>query len=116
MSRFIEAIRHRMTGRKFPLLEPLSVVMNRRKDGEQLEAHDFRTADEFEYEVAWRVRVKCEQPEANLIGNSVLRELREAVYGDLRDRIIRLERAVYEQDRERILMETRDIVNLVMHE
>lgn len=58
----------------------------------------------------WRSRVACEPKDLGVAIDSVVRELRDAIYGDIRQRIIRLERAVYEQDRDAILTETRDIV------
>ena len=44
----------------------------------------------------------------NMLKN-VYRELQEAVYGHLRDRLLRLERAIYEQDRDKIHMHLRDL-------
>jgi hypothetical protein len=41
---------------------------------------------------------------------NVVREIRDVIYGDLKNRILRLERAIYEQNTDNILVEIRDII------
>lgn len=108
MSKFIDAVTAELTGNRRAVLGPLTVV--------QHWSDVFNPAMTYEYDigVTWKVRTHCEKAALQHVTRNVLRHLREDVYGEFRDRILRLERAVYEHDREKILMETRDLVREVM--
>lgn len=106
MSQFIDSVKEKITGKRSPIYEPLCVDITTKDDP----AKFFRIKNEYEIEVSWRRRISCETKDIRPVIDNVVRELREAVYGDLKQQVLRLERAVYEQDREAILSETRDIV------
>jgi hypothetical protein len=110
MSRFLDAIRAGRTGRRAAILEPLSCGV--RKVESRLDP--FQTTEEYEFKVEWRARAFCQQQDFDGMMKNIYRELQEVVYGDLRERILRLERAIYEQDRAKVLVATRDIMREIM--
>jgi len=65
---------------------------------------------EYVAHVEWVAKFYCDPENLQPMLESIIRELREAIYGELKERIIRLERAVYEEDRDKIVMEIRDII------
>lgn len=111
MSKFIDAVTAELTGNRYPVLEHMTIVQKWSDD-----ATAFNSAMTYEYDigVTWKVRTHCDKAALQHVTRNVLRQLREAVYGEFRDRVLRLERAVWEHDREKILMETRDLVREVM--
>lgn len=110
MSRFIDAIRASKTGRRAAILEPLSCGICKVEPILDV----FQTTEEYEFKVEWMVRAFCQHNDFDAMMENIHRQLKEAVYGEFRNRILRLERAIYEQDREKVLMETRDIVREIM--
>jgi hypothetical protein len=106
----MEAIRHKLTGKKHAILEPLSVAMERIEPGS---FGNLQATEEYEFKVLWRVIASCERQDFYAMQNNVVRELREAIYGQFRERVLMLERAIYEHDREKVLMHTRDLIREV---
>lgn len=52
----------------------------------------------YEIKVEWATRGYCEPRHFDKYFRNVVRELREAIYGEFRDKLIVLERAIYEQE------------------
>lgn len=105
MSRFLEALRMELTGREKASLEPLSVTVTK----DPMHVLDIRTMQECVFAVEWKVKAFCAAKDRENLLKNVYRELQEAVYGHMRDRLLRLERAFYEQDSDRVKMELRDL-------
>ena len=105
MSEFIDAVKAELTGRRNVVYKPLSVSIE--------PIHSIETPmmlQEYKIGVEWMVKASCDPKDIPPLIDGALRELREAIYGNIRDRINRLERAVYKQDNKAILSETRDII------
>jgi hypothetical protein len=104
MSKFIDAVGAELhTGRKYNLMEPLSVTMDVADpigDGMLLE---------YRVGVKWGRVVHCKPKDSMRILDNVVLELRHEVYGELWSTIIRLERAIYERDEQEMLSAIRDI-------
>jgi hypothetical protein len=66
----------------------------------------------YEIKVEWITRGYCEPRHFDIYLDNVIRELREAVYGELREKLFKLERAIYEQEMEQALT----AINAVMRE
>lgn len=111
MSRFLQALRMELTGREKAALEPLSVVEKRTPEL----AIDIRTMQECMFAVEWKVVSYCAPKDREHMLKNVYRELQEAVYGHFRDGLLRLERAIYEEDREKVLMHLRDLFREIEH-
>lgn len=105
MSQFIDAVKAELlSGRKANFF-PMLVVEKEYKSnpGNYSELIEYRIA------VKWEQTGHCERTELAPMLDNAVRVLREAVYGDIKQMIIRLERAIYEQDRVAVLSEIRDI-------
>jgi hypothetical protein len=109
MSKFIDAVTAELGYRKKHILPPLTVTKEFREDSPML----VDSLSEYKIEVRWKVTGYCKPNELHIVQENVIRELREVVYGDFKDRIIRLERAVYERDDKVAQMEIRDILREV---
>ena len=107
MSKLIDNIKVEMTGSRKPGASPLlSVSM-------AVEKLDYKipVLTEYRVYVNFGARFACEsQVEVNMAIESVIRALREELYSDIKDRIFRLEKVVIEGERQKILMELRDII------
>lgn len=108
MSRFIEALRAERTGFERPVYTPLTLKVT------ELNLDRFRTSDEYEFKVEWKIVAHAERSLFDPLFKNVLLQLREFVYGEFRDRVLRLQQAVLEQDQEKALMEARDLIRVVM--
>ena len=107
MSNFINTIKAAMTGVRrvaYPLLK--ITVSDTTPD-------PLRAQNEYEINVLWSRKVYCKPEHLSFMLSNCVRELREEIYGDLKSRILRLERAVYEQDSPAALREIRDIIREV---
>lgn len=105
MSQFIDAVKSEMlTGRKANFSPMLTV----KKDYKETPSN-FDDLTEYRIAVEWVQTGHCKRTELAPMIDNVVRALRKAVYGDIEQRIIRLERAIYEQDRDSVLSEIRDI-------
>lgn len=59
--------------------------------------------------VEWKQNGYCEPKDLNCLVENFARTLRKEIYGEIESNILRLEKAVYEQDREGIMANIRDI-------
>lgn len=108
MSKLIDNIRAEITGRReakkrSPLL---AVTMATEKMDWKIPA-----LTEYKVYVVFGARFACEnQNDVNMAIESIIRLLREEIYCDVKNRLFRLEKAVTEDKRDKILMEMRDII------
>lgn len=106
MSKFIDAIRAEATGRR-------SVRGNRfsplRFSIDAVPVPFAPENTEYRIGVSWYVQI-CGKPEHKqyLLENAIC-EVRNAVYGDMMESLLRLERAIYEMNEEAMLAEIREI-------
>ncbi len=107
MSAFIDKIEECLTGRNRAVFGPITTEV----DTAVTDA--LGQIPEYLFEVRWGRRVSCRTEDFDTVFKNVIRELREAIYGELRGRLIRLERAVYECDERAVRMEIRDIMSEV---
>jgi hypothetical protein len=109
MSAFIDNITAVLTGTEKPAYQPLEVKIEQAVIDTSNHI-PFSTIQEYEIGVKWSAKVSCESMDKQHLINNVIQEFKEVVYGDLRKRIIDLERAVYAQDHSQALMATREIM------
>jgi hypothetical protein len=97
MSKFIDAVKALATGREWRVFDPLSLKISRVDDpiNQDLMVHSGR---EYLIGVRWEVAIKCKPEALSSAQANVMRQLREAVYGDLREHVLKLERALLEWD------------------
>lgn len=107
MSKFIDAVKEQFTGNVSMIFEPLKTTL---KDISSTSIEDPRNMREYNIEVRWGSVVECEPRDLSNMLKNFIRELKEVVYGDLRNRIIDLERSLYQHDEEKMRMLMRDIL------
>lgn len=101
MSKFLDAVEAKITGRKTaPMwpLEPVSVTQNVKEIA-------FTLSNQYDIGVHWKVRVTCAPDDLQNMLRNVKQQLRMAIYGEFREVLLRLERALYENDRKSALHE-----------
>jgi len=101
MSRLIESIRADLSGRRFASEHHLI-----RADIEVIEPGYIT---EYKIHFGGAIQVHCKSKDINLMLDNVIRQIREEIYGDIKNRIIRLERAYYMEDDKTVRSELRDI-------
>ena len=112
MSKFIEKIEHRAT-------EQVKAEYSRLKYKDSLNVDVVKTFDEhkrlyeYDFSVKFGKKMYCRTQDINVMYDNIIHELKEEIYGDIRNRILRLERAIYGQDNDRALMEIRGIIQEV---
>ena len=102
MSKFIDAIREQWHGIIKPVKGPISASVSPKQ-------HNAGMVREYEIEVVWRRVVYVEPRHIQPMIDNCVGELREDIYGEIKNRIFRLERAIYEQDHDTAISEMRDI-------
>ena len=105
MSKFIDNIQEKWTGRrKAPMWFPLKATAEVQPSRPHL--HNVR---EYEFSAEWKSVVSCEPQDVPHVLKNVKRQLQDAVYGEMRPRLLRLEQAIYDYDRETALSELHDM-------
>jgi hypothetical protein len=105
MSSFIDAIIMQLTGNvKIGYKTPLKV-------GVEIETNLKTLLNEYNINVTWNRKCFCEKHDIEDLFKNVIRELRNNIYGDLYQKIMRLERYIYTQEDVKAKMEIRDIVH-----
>jgi hypothetical protein len=107
MSKFLDAVEAKLHGsRRMAMwpMEPLSVTR------EVTTPASYTALQNYEIGVHWKVRLSCDPKDLQPALKNVMRELQEAVYGEFRSRIIRLERAILEHDEQKARSEVRDLL------
>ena len=69
---------------------------------------------EYRFEVNWGVMVRCYPKDLAKITENVLHQLKRDVYGEFYDKILSLERAMYEANEEKMLEYLRDLKKIIM--
>lgn len=107
MSRFLDALEEFRTGRRNAVHGgPLMLAWQKIPDP----PFTISATDEYRFVLHWEVKVFCGDKHLKEVRKNVDRQIRREIYGDLIDRAIQIERAVYEQDTEKLLMHTRDLI------
>jgi|GEM_PF-3198933 hypothetical protein len=109
MSKFIDAVRAELLHERKVCFSPMLAVKKEYKRP----TPDYDDLTEYCISVGWVQTGFCKPEELAPMLDNVIRALREAIYGDIKQRAIKLERAIYEQDRDTILSEIRDIMREV---
>lgn len=104
MSKFIDGIKAQATGIKKDINTPLQVEV---RDVSLIPNVEF--TNEYEIGVKWIYKTSCKPDDLLRQVELCACELREDIYGDLRKRIIRLERMICEHNFDAAMMEMRDI-------
>lgn len=105
MSQFIDAVKMELLSGRKAKTYPMMTVKKEHKNHS-----GYSELTEYRISVEWAQTGHCEYSEMTHMLNNVVRSLRKAVYGDIEQHIIRLERAIYEQDRDAALSEMQDIM------
>ena len=104
MSKFIEQVEAKLTGRRIAVMPELIVT----------EKVDDVLSDlsvlEYDIGVEWKVRTHCERDAVKHVHDNVVRQLLEDIYGQFRWRAIQIQRTAYEQDFEKMHMHIRDLM------
>jgi hypothetical protein len=108
MSRFIDNVQAQFTGQKRVKKTPLSVSI---EDVSVIEMPVLQK--EYEIGVTYKRRIWCEHKDLPRMMDNLIRDLRHEIYADIKNRVSRLERAVYANDEEKIMPEIRDIIREV---
>ena len=107
MSRFIENVQAQLTGRvKAAPPERLTVGVRAIEPF----ATDIRTLQEYRIGVAWEAKMFIAPKDVDQALTNVVAELRHAVYGDFKNRVLMLQRAILEEERDKALMHCRDLI------
>ena len=101
MSRLIESIKADLTGKRIASKHNLIKA--------DIEVMEPGYITEYKIHFGGVIQVHCKPKDINLMLDNVIRQIREEIYGDIKNRIIRLERAYYMEDDKTIRSELRDI-------
>ena len=108
MSKFIDDLEVILTGNRSAAYSPLGVKMeNTNKD-----YFTHTQLDEYVLQVIWKVIVNCEKGDLSDIKRNVISELKNYLFGDLRVKILQLERSLYEHD----YKQTKKLINDILEE
>ena len=113
MSQFIDrVVAELISEKRLPAKSflPLSVV------SEFSQIDHIPVANKYRVGVRWGYNVIVENKHLDSIINNCVRELREAIYGDIKNIINRLQRAFYERDADSMEIEIRDLIREVWGE
>lgn len=110
MSKFLDAVTSELTGQRAPKpfwFEPLSTRLT-------TALVDPQYLEEIKFEVKYTMTQYCDpslpsEAKSELM-RSFMSQLREAVYGDLREHVIELQRAMYEYDHKAMYDKVNDIM------
>ena len=102
MSKFIEAVRTYPTYRERVGYEPLRMTCV--GDNSQ-EIPNVNRMQEYLIGVDWRIRVSCDFKDMDRAMENVVRQLRDAVYGDMRVHLLKLQRAMFEWEQDEMRAE-----------
>jgi len=75
----------------------------------------YMSGNRYKIQTTWSMSTDIEPCYLNAAMENFKRELKEAIYGDIKHRIQRLEIAVLEENKDKILMETRDIIHEIFN-
>ena len=75
----------------------------------------YMSGNRYKIQTTWSMSTDIEPCYLNAAMENFKRELKEAIYGDIKHRIQRLEIAVLEENREKTLMEMRDIIREIFN-
>ena len=106
MSKFIDKIESQLTGKEKIKYSQLHAEFKQIPH----DISEYCKLKEYVIGIEWKRKIQCEPKVLTLMIENCIRELREEIYGDIKERILRLERAVYEEDNKKAHQEMRDII------
>ena len=104
MSKLIDSIKGDLTGKKYPSHRLIHATIERSKD-----PITYDLLNEYQITFGGKILAKCKPEARQGMLENVVRQIREEIYGDLKNRIIKLERAYYEEDNKTFMEQIRDI-------
>lgn len=106
MSKFISNVRDKFLHwqKPAPIITPLTTSIE-----DITTTYPYIVLNRYEIGVDWKYIIDCLPEDLQKAKENCIRELCEAVYGDLRGNILRLERAIYEWDRDKMIEEIQKI-------
>jgi hypothetical protein len=113
MSKFIDAIQEQMTGRLRDKCTPFSFEPLRAAEWivpANPDSPPYNRQGEYKFKVIYEMSAFATSREVPYLRANFIRQLREAIYGDMKQNLIRLERAIYERDTEAAEREIRDML------
>ena len=107
MSKVIDNIRGDLTGKRFASTYGRLIGATIDADYKKLSSQEL-----VEYEIIFggKIITKCRTEDRYNMLNNVVRQIREELYGDIKNRIINLERAFYEENYQEVQSQLRDIM------
>jgi hypothetical protein len=106
MSKFMEAVRAKMTGQKVAAVPELEVTIDR----EFLPYSDDFALTQYDIGVECRIRTHCKPVDLKHVLDNAMKQLREDIYGQFRRRALEIQRAAYERDYDKMHMHIRDLL------
>ncbi len=111
MSKLIENIKAELTGNKKSLLPPLIKVRESIQESDIPRTSVFDIGYEYKVGIEWGFKAFLENSKmAEEAVENCAKSFRESMYGDIREQVLALERAVLENDRNEALKQMRDIM------
>jgi len=102
--------------KQVPRTPNISVKVDTTKSSNANFSNDYpMLGNRYNIKTTWSMSTDVEPCHLDAAMENFKRELKEAIYGDLKHRIQRLEIAVLEENRDKILMETRDIIRKIFY-
>lgn len=102
----IDAIRVELTGRKSYLKEDFDITFDSRPTRDH-----HPTLNEYKIGVEWGFSTTCKERHLPAMIKNCSRMFKDAIYGDFKDRLLKLERLVYEGKREESIKEIVSILS-----
>jgi len=96
MSKFIDSIEARLTGRRYAGYSPLLKITESTVPC----APEAPTLNEYRVKVTYGANISCEEPQKAHMIKNVIHDLRDDMYGDLRRKMRALERHIYAHEME----------------
>ena len=106
MSKILENIREQMTGR----IKPTEFIRIDRKIEDQKELLGYEGMYEYSIEAKFGGKVTCEKKDLNRAIDNIFNSLRKEIYGDFESLVLQAERALYEEDKDKLRMLLREML------
>ena len=110
MSSFIEHVKAKLTGQRVAIPPELKIVEDI-KDCWPDTAHL-----QYDIGVEWKVRTHCKPEDLQSVASNVVRQLREDVYGEFRQKVLLAQRSFYERDMRTLEQHLRDLLRMIQGE
>ena len=109
MSKFIDSIQSRMTGKR--VLDPIIPLLSVQEDYNRIV---YSAKVEYAIEVRYGSRVVCSSEELSAAKESIVRSLREEIFGEFRKKAMQVQRVTYSGSRQDIQKAVDELVREVL--